>query len=237
MKKALSIFIILILNICLTACSYNPPEGWTKKHHNYEEVLEFAKSIDPNATVIEKYTDTVNEYGWEFREWDAVINGIDCHVSSVSDWVWNEGFGAGEFVKVYYRIDTDYDYTVIKNIVSEEYSEWKCGESLSDKYHSNTIYLHLTMPEFRMLNDDELEQVWQIACEINEKYEKLSVAKKIGFAIPSPAEYCNPDGEQEYFVRKDSHTYITDFTEEGKNTFLQEYREDWALLESGLPVY
>ena len=36
--------------MCLSACSYNPPEGWTKKHHTYEEVLEFAKTI---ATTVE----------------------------------------------------------------------------------------------------------------------------------------------------------------------------------------
>ena len=104
MKKILAIFLILILLLYMTACIYHPPEGWTKKHHTYEEVLAFAKSIDPNATVAEEYTDTLDEYEWEYREWDAIINGIECHVSSVSDWVSNDGVGAGEFIKVYYRL-------------------------------------------------------------------------------------------------------------------------------------
>ena len=64
MKKILAVFLILILLLYMTACSYHPPEGWTKKHHTYEEVLAFAKLIDPNATVAEEYTDTLDEYEW-----------------------------------------------------------------------------------------------------------------------------------------------------------------------------
>lgn len=239
MKKALSIFLCLTFVLCLSACTYNPPEGWTKKHHTYEEILAFAKSIDPNAIVEEEYTDTVDENDWQFREWDAVINGVNCHVASVSDWVWNEGFAAGEFIKVYYRIDTDYDYTIMQNILSEKYPDWKCREGMHSKYHSNTdtIFAELTLTEYIMLSDDEIEQVWQTACEIKEEYEKVAIGRKAGFEVPSPGKYWNQHGEQEYFVKKDSHAYITDFSEEGKNKFIQEYKEDWALLESGLPIY
>lgn len=239
MKKILTVFLILMLGLSLASCRYHPPEGWTPKHHTYEEVLAFAKSIDPCATVKFEYSDAVDEYDWKYREWEAVINGRDCHVSSVSDWVWNEGFLAGEFAQTYYRIDTDYDYIVMQSILSENYPEWKCGEGIRSKYHANTnmIRIELTMAEFRMLNDDELEQIWKIACEINAEYEKLTITRKVGFGVPAPACYLNHHGEMEYFVKKDSYTYIAEFTEEGKKAFLQEYEEDWALLESGLPVY
>ena len=30
---------IFIFILCLSSCSYNPPEGYTKKHHTYEEIL------------------------------------------------------------------------------------------------------------------------------------------------------------------------------------------------------
>ena len=237
MKKALSLFLVLMLLFGLGSCSYHPPEGWTKKHHTYEEVLAYAKSIDPNATVAEKYTDTPDEHGWEYREWDAIINGVKCHVSSVSDWVWNDGVVAGEFAKTYYRIDTDYDYTVMKNIVSEKYPEWKCGDTMWSKYHhnTNTIRVYLTMPEIRMLDDDELEQVWQTASQINEEYEKLAIERKGGFCIPSPGKYWN-QAEDKYIVKMDSSATIKDFSEDGKKAFLKEYTADWALLESGLPV-
>ncbi len=237
MKKTLSVLLCIIFILCLSGCTYDPPDGWTKKHHTYEEVLTFAKAIDPNATVKEEYTDTVDEYDWEFREWDAVINGVECHVASVSDWVWNDGFAAGEFTKVYYRIDTDYDYTVMQNILADKYSTWKVGESVRSKYHhnTNTIFAELILSEYKMLSDDELEQVWQTALEINNEYAKRSIERKAGFSIPSPGEYYN-QGNDEHFVKNDSHAYIEEFTEEGKKEFLQEYKEDWALLESGLPI-
>lgn len=238
MKKALSIFFCLAVVLCLSACSYHPPEGWTKKHHTYEEVLVFAKSIDPNATVAEKYTDTVDENDWKFREWDAVIKGVRCHVASVSDWVWNDGVSAGEFVRDFYRIDTDYDYTIMKSILSEKYPDWTNQEDIYGRYHKeNTIFVELKLAEYRMLNGDELEQVWQTAFHINEEYEMLAIDRKVEFCIPSPGESWNHHGEQESFVKKDSYAFIKEFTEEGKQAFLQEYQEDWALLKSGLPVY
>lgn len=239
MKKILSIFLCLIVVLCLSACSYNPPEGWTEKHHVYEEMLAFVKTIDPNATVAEEYTDIVDEYDFEFREWDAVIKGVNCHVASVSDWVWNDGFAAGEFIQIYYRIDTDYDYIIMQNILSEKYPNWTNREDIYSKYHQNenTIYVELNLSEYRMLNNDELEGVWQTAFEINEEYERLAIDRKAKFGVPSPAEYWNHHGEQESYIKKDSHTFIEEFTEEGKKEFLKQYQDDWGLLDSGLPIY
>ena len=57
--KSLVLFILAILIFTMsTSCGYNPPDGYTKKHHTYEEILDFAKSLDPNATVSEEYIDT-----------------------------------------------------------------------------------------------------------------------------------------------------------------------------------
>ena len=61
MKKILSVLLCITFVLCLSGCTYNPPDGWTKKHHTYKEVLKFAKAIDPNATVEEEYNDTVDE--------------------------------------------------------------------------------------------------------------------------------------------------------------------------------
>ena len=125
----------------------------------------------------------------------------------------------------------------MKNIVSEKYPEWKCSDTMRSKYHhnNNTIWVDLTMPEIRMLDDDELEQVWQMAREINEEYIKLATERKAGFCIPSPGKYWN-QAEDKYIVKKDSCADITDFSKDGKEAFLKEYMEDWALLESDLPV-
>ena len=238
MKKKISVFLCLIVVLCLSACSYHPPEGWTRRHHTYNEVNAFAKSIDPNAVVAEEYSDCEDQNGWVFREWDAEINGVDCHVASVTDWVWSEGFGAGEFCKRYYRIDTDYDYTILNRILSEHYPDWEKSHTDAgvpyEKYY-DPISVRLTLPEYRKLNDAELEQVWQTVCSITEEYEATAVNKKLLFAIPSPVKGWNYSLE-EYYVSKDGGTFIKELTEEGKKRFLQEYQENWSLLDSGLPV-
>lgn len=238
MRKRISLLLCFVIFIvCVSGCSYHPPEGWTAQHHTYEEVLAFAKSLDPNATVSEVYTDTTDEYDWQFREWDAVILGIDCHVASVADWVWNDGFLAGEFSRFYYRIDTDYDYVVLQQIVSADYPDWATEQSIRSKYHSNTnsILVKPVSPEYRRLNDGELEQIWQMASEIHEKYKKLSICRNAIFCVPSPCEYYSYS-EETYIVRKDGYAYIEAFTEQGKDDFLREYNEDWDLLTSRLPV-
>ncbi len=237
MKKIFSLVTLcLTIILCLSSCTYNPPEGWTKKHHKYEEVQSFAKSVDPNATVAEEYTETVDEYGWEYREWNAKINGIDCHVASISDWVWNDGFAAGEFARIYYRIDTDHDNTVMQKILSEKYPEWECSDDIWSRYHKeNTLFVKLNLPKYRMLNDDEIEEVWQTAILINEEFNAVAIDRKVTFCVPSPGKYWSGTGD-EYYVKKDSETYFDDLTAKGKKEFLQEYKENWALLDSNMPV-
>lgn len=238
MRKRISLLLCFVMFlVCVSGCSYHPPEGWTAQHHTYAEVLAFAKSLDPNATVSEAYTDTTDEYDWQFREWDAVIHGVDCHVASVADWVWNDGFLAGEFPRFYYRIDTDYDYVVLQQILLEDYPDWAAGQSIRSKYHSNTdsILVKPVSPEYRMLNDSELEQVWQTTSQIHAQYEKLSISRKAVFCVPSPCKYYS-SSEEAYIVKKDGYAYIQAFTEQGKSEFLQEYKEDWDLLNSGLPI-
>ncbi len=85
LKRVLSILLCLAVILCLSGCVYHPPAGWTKSHHSYEEVLAFAKSIDANAVVDKEYTDSGMAGSYDYyREWNAVINGVPCHVASVS---------------------------------------------------------------------------------------------------------------------------------------------------------
>lgn len=65
--------------------------------------------------------------------------------------------------------------------------------------------------------------------EINEEYEKLAIERKIEFALPSPVQYMTGGGKS--FLEIGSRVYISDFTEEGKKVFLQEYKDDWKLSE------
>lgn len=239
MKKALLLTVFCAAFVlCFSSCWYDPPEGWTKTHHTYEEALEYAQAIDPDASAAEEHTDTDEDYR-EYREWDAVINGVDCHVASVSAWVWNSGIAAGEFARDYYRLDTDHDNFIMQRILSEKYPDWKTGMDIHSRYNSyNMIFVKLELPEFRMLDDEELEDVWQTALLIREEFDALAIGRKAAFCIPAPGIYWGyRNGEDVEFVKRYSHVYFEEFTEEARDAFLREYRENWALLESDMPVY
>ena len=237
----LILFMLLISVLLLSGCTYNPPEGHTKKHHTYEEVLAYAKTLDPNATVSEEYTDTsLYECKWKVREWSAVINGTECHVSSVGDWVWNGGFAAGEFSLQYYYIDTDYDYYILQAIVAEKQPEWYMEpdsitngsyDNIASRYNPNfVISVQTSYSDERPLTDEELEIVWQEALEIHEEYTKYSIRNKDHFQVPAPGRFYSYATEE--YIIKMSTASIRDFSQEGKDEFFKEYHERWALTES-----
>ena len=234
--KAMSLCLlaVMILISCLS-CTYNPPEGYTEKPHTYEEILEFARSIDPNATVSETYTDTqIDDWNRNFREWDAVINGIECHVSSVGDMVWNSGFLAGEFARQYYVIDTDYDYLVLQKIVSEKQPDWEMAYTdIAGIYNWNNL-LSVKTPyrENKELSEDELEIAWEKAFEIYLDYSSHPVRKEAWFPVSIPVLVSNADGEYITY----SILVMKDFSEEGKAEFFQKYDEAWDLMDSDLPI-
>lgn len=235
-KRFLIIFLAIVCG--LYACFYtDPPEGWTRNHHSYEEALEYAKSVDPYATVSREYTDSREYDLWDFREWDATIRGIHCHVASVSDYVYG-GLLRGEFPAFYYRIDTDYDVQLMYSMLSEQDTCWTVDQDLYTRYHYTSsepsLRLELEQTDYRMLNDDELEKAWQEAFSINEKYEKLALDRKTIFCIQAPE--LGVGGNSELVVLKDSYVFLKDFSEKGKEDFFKEYKKNWALLESGLPV-
>ena len=233
----LLILTLMISFTCLTSCVYDPPEGYTKKHHTYDEILEFALSLDPNAEVSEIYTDTqIDEWNRCFREWDAVINGIPCHVSSVGDMVWNTGICAGEFVKQYYVIDTDYDYLLLKKIVSEKQPEWKMAASdIGARYSWHDILgVDTNYKEKRQLSVEELENVWVEALEIYNEYNSYPVRKEASFHVLAPASYSQSNGENRYL--RYSICGFSDFSDGGKESFFEDYTKAWDLLDSDLPI-
>jgi hypothetical protein len=238
MKKAiaiLSLFCVLIL--CFTACTYNPPDGYTEEHHTYEEILAFAKSIDPDATVSKEYTDTtIDDWNRNFREYPAVINGVECHVSSVGDMVWNSGFLAGEFARQYYVIDTDYDYLALKQIVAEHNPDWSISEdTLGMRYNWNNILSVYMEPNCtEQLEDEMLDAILEQANEIYSAYHNLPIRKELYFWLPAPGTAYNSDKEK--IVKRNSKVLLEHFTEEGKLAFIDKYHEAWALLDSGLPI-
>ena len=237
MKATVAVFLIMLLSLSASSCTYNPPDGYTKEHHTYEEILEFARSIDPNATVSETYTDTqIDDWNRNFREWDAVINGIECHVSSVGDMVWNSGFLAGEFARQYYVIDTDYDYLVLQKIVSEKQPGWEMEYTDIGSIYNWNHLLSVKTPykENRELSADELEIAWEKAFEIYLEYSSHPVRKEAWFPVSIPILVSNADSENEYITY--TILVMKDFSEEGKAEFFREYKEAWDLMDSNLPT-
>ena len=236
-KYAILILLAALFLVSAASCTYYPPEGYTKTHHTYEEILAFAQSIDPNATVSKTYTDTqIDELNRNFREWDAVINGIECHVSSVGDMVWNSGFLAGEFARQYYVIDTDYDYLVLQKIVSEKQPGWEMEYTDIGSIYNWNHLLSVKTPykENRELSADELEIAWEKAFEIYLEYSSNPVRKEAWFPVSIPVLVSNADSEYEYITY--TILVMKDFSEEGKAEFFREYKEAWDLMDSNLPI-
>ena len=72
MKKMFSVVLCFSFIFCLSACSYNPPEGYTEEHHTYEEILEFANKINMVNTERTNETIGTNENYNVFRK-DEVV--------------------------------------------------------------------------------------------------------------------------------------------------------------------
>jgi len=233
----LCMFTAMVFSI-LTSCTYDPPEGYTEEHHTYNEILAFAKSLDPNAVVSETYIDTTIEDGWgrDFREWAAVINGVECHVSSVGDRVWNSGFLAGEFTRQYYVIDTDYDYLVLQKILSEKQPGWEMEYTdIGSIYNwNNLLSVKTPYAENSELSSEELEIAWEKAFEIYQDYTSHPVRKEAWFPVSIPVVVSNSKGENEHITY--SILVMKDFSPEGKTEFFNKYRDAWALMDSDLPI-
>lgn len=239
MKNKLSFLLCFIMFIVsLSGCTYDPPEGYTPEHHTYDEIITFAQTIDPDAVVSEDYKDTqVKDWNRKFREWPTLIGGMECHVSSVGDMVWNSGFCAGEFAKQYYILDTDYDYLLLQKIVSEKQPHWHMKyDDISSRYNwNNLLGVQISTDGTEQLTDDELEVVWQYALEIYTEYNEYPVRKEAFFCLTAPSKFYN-QSDNEYYVQTDSYVSIDDFSEQGKSDFFQKYHDAWALLESDMRI-
>jgi hypothetical protein len=180
MSKTKKFFIVAALTVAmlmamtLSGCTYDVPAGYTKQHHPYLEMVEYAKSIDPNAAVSEDYKD-INENYRDYRIWPAVINGKECSVASISVNIYNQGWAAGEFSKRYYRMDTDYDYLVINDVLKEHPDLGQVESNLQDRYEQNG---HLYgVIRLDTITEDKLIDLWEEHNEVNKELAKYNLRK------------------------------------------------------------
>ncbi len=213
MKRWLCILLSVICVLSLSACAWSSK----RRHRTYKEVLAFAQSIDPNATVEEQYTDIEDEDGHRYREWNAVIHGMECYVASSERW---EDVFAGEFFADYFVVDTDYDYYLLEKILQEKQSDWSLKEPTAfNRYQWNDIIgVETSYTERRELSSEELELAWQQAYEVYTEYHSHSVRKEAHFYVMAPRVFSKRDTREKY-IRFIGCT-MSDFDEQSKPTFL-----------------
>lgn len=231
MKQIYLIFVMLFMLMFITSCSYNPPVGATEKHHTYEEVLEYAKRIDPNATVNDEYEDTKleNVMADEYREWNAIINGIECHVASTPIVLFNNGIAGGEFGKKYFVLNTDYNFYLLKSIIESKYLDFTIVEDdISDRYTDYIGFVPLKNNE-NQLTVDELNFLLSTARSIYEEYKlKATEGKNISIGLYSPTVLSSADGSNKHIeIRIEYYTINSEITNEA---IIDKYLKNWEKL-------
>ena len=231
MKKIYLIFVMLFMLMFITSCSYNPPVGATEKHHTYEEVLEYAKKLDSTAIVNDEYKDTKleNVMADEYREWNAIINGIECHVASTPIILLNDGIAGGEFGKKYFVLNTDYNFYLLKSIIESKYLDFTIVEDdIADRYNDYICFTTLKNNESQ-LTVDELNFLLSTARSIYEEYKlKATEGKYISIGLYSPTVLCSADGSNKHIeIRIEYYTINSETTNEA---IIDKYLKNWKKL-------
>ena len=231
MKRIYLIFVMLFILMFITSCSYNPPVGATEKHHTYEEVLEYAKKLDSTAIVNDEYKDTKleNVMADEYREWNAIINGIECHVASTPIVLLNDGIAGGEFGKQYFVVNTDYNFYLLKSIIESKYLDFTIVEDdIADRYNDYICFTTLKNNESQ-LTVDELNFLLSTARSIYEEYKlKATEGKYISIGLYSPTVLCSADGSNKHIeIRIEYYTINSETTNEA---IIDKYLKNWKKL-------
>ncbi len=191
---------VLILSVGVSGYLkfYKLPDGYTSSHHSYEDVLEFAKSIDPNATVSENYADRYLSDGLSFREWPAKIYGIDCLVASTPE-LFLDSRGSA-YAKTAYGMDTDYDHIVI-SMVLEDYPELgeirnnrygyslnslgKDGTDNSEEHPRSSV---CSIVNLDSIDEETFDKLWDSYVKANQEYASYNPTREYTLNIILPDE-------------------------------------------------
>ncbi len=210
LKKSGSVCIFISVGfLLLSGCDYDPPEGYTQKHHTYEELAEYAKNIDAEAKVVDSPTD-IEENNREYLIYPAVINGMECSVASSSCNIYDNK--AGEFAKTYYRMDTDYDYYVVKEALDEYPDLGAIGEdSVSNRFHINDVIVSEIYADD--MSSKRLDELFVEYKELCSKINGYSLRKSYWLKINT----------------ENDHYYFTEATDEEKQKVHEKMTEDGCI--------
>ena len=200
LQKKIAAASMAVMLALLSGCSYDIPQGYTKKLHEYDAAVEYARSIDPEAKVSSDCEDK-EEQTRKFRIWPAVINGVECSVASVATNVYNKGWAAGEFPVRYYRLDTDYDYYVVKDVLKSHPEMGELNEpTLWSRYEGDDLITS------RIKKDDitteEIDALWDKYRQVNKELEAYPVHKRFSLWVTLPNNYfVFKDGSEEEYLK------------------------------------
>ena len=231
--KAGIVFRLICCFLCflmLSGCTYDVPEGYLTQHHSYASALEYARSIDPEATVSENHVDLEDEYGDEYRQWEAVIFGRKCHVASCRRTVYQSGSGL-ESSKAFYAMDTDFDYQLLEILIRENQPQWELWEdNLSAWYQKQDVLIvHIPTSGQQALTVEELDRIWESAQQIAGDYAGQDLRKTVSFALQAPIKVY--DSAIRAYEKVMCWIPFSDFSEAGKEAYIAKYSNYWRLAE------
>lgn len=197
---------LCVIPLALSACRYEPKEGYTKKHHTYDELVEYAQSIDPDATVEDEPRDENYQYR-DYVIYPAKIGGIECSVASISVPVYDSDWG--EFAKTYYRMDTDYDFYVIKEVLTK-YPDLGTLENDDLQARFNVGSFIRSTAEFSKMSEEKLDEIFDEYKMCKEDLSSYPLHKKYWLDIKvngSSHNVSEPTEEQKQKVKEKMAKY------------------------------
>ena len=204
--KKIMVMPLLVVALLLSACRYEIPEGYSKNAHPYEELVEFAKSIDPDATVTDEPQHELYEYR-NYVIYPAKIGGIECSVATISVPVYDN---SGEFAIMYYRMDTDYDFYLLQQIL-EKYP--LLGTTIDDDLvcRFNVGGFMRSCATFDDMTEEKLDEIFKQYAECREELSHYSMRKTHWMMVQV--------GKKAYFFNKTTdeakQKVIDDMTKDG----------------------
>lgn len=207
--KKIMVMPLLAVALLLSACRYDIPEGYSKDTHSYEELVEFARSIDPDATVTDEPKCELYDYR-NYVIYPAKIGGIDCSVATISVPVYDSTWG--EFAVMYYRMDTDYDFCLLQQVLKKHPL---LGAPLDDDLVArfNVGGFMRSCATFDDMTEEKLDEIFKEFDECQKELSNYSLRKSFRMQIRV--------GKKSYF--------FTETTDEAKQKVIDQMTRDGIL--------
>ena len=178
------------------------PEGFQSKHYSYEQVLDYAKSLDPNATVTDSYEEVDKSFA-SYREWPAVINGVECHIVSYpQQFLAKQG---SSFMQTGYKLQTDYDYIILCEILKDHAELGTAGES---RKYVSVISMDGTGPlpllvkkDLDSIDEETFDDIWASYSEVSQEMKSRGATRGLQLTIHLP------DDVEVYILAADDESY------------------------------